>query len=497
MDDFKITIFRDMKKSRGSAVLLTVLMLLVMMTMMIFYNSRVTTYEQRISGNDSRAKQAHHAAEAGVSHAMRYFKQNRNSLTRTTAGGWMHVDSSHWTLCTAGDTGLPCGSVPLDADNRTGAFNRENVYYYTFGGSSDLPLTPIIDEFSGDDYVVQALICVVDFDPDLYDVTDTATWAACDASGTSESESLAIKIIATGVSDDGTGEQIVEKMIANVLPGSGGPGVPLTVTSNINATGTVSIITNPDGGGLGVPISIWSENDVDFQSIGSSSTCEFGDYLAKRDSSFWRTHTFAESGNTVTVCDSCTCPDLSSDGALSHTASGGFPAREYFDIVDNDPAYPADLFEYYFGIPREEWETVRDSADYIVDDCLTVNETYSGLVWVDGYCDFPSNTTVGSMDNPVVLITPDGVKFNSNTLFYGLLFVTDPRVPPEEQSPDTIPTQLNGGPVIYGAILTDPGASPFNGGYTLVFLDELLDGISGVFLLGYLPRSWTDLIESS
>jgi hypothetical protein len=101
------------------------------------------------------------------------------------------------------------------------------------------------------------------------------------------------------------------------------------------------------------------------------------------------------------------------------------------------------------------------------------------------------------MDNPVVLVTPDGVKFNANTIFYGLLFITDPKVPGDEQTPESIPTALNGGPTIYGAILTDPGASPFNGAYTLVYLEELLEGISGVYLLGYLPRSWTDLIESS
>jgi hypothetical protein len=250
-------------------------------------------------------------------------------------------------------------------------------------------------------------------------------------------------------------------MIANVLPGGGPPGVPLTVTSNINATGTVSIITNPDAGGT-----------------------------------FWRTHTFA-SGNTVTVCDLCTCPDDRDQGALSHTTANGYPAREYFDIVDNDPDYPDDLFEYYFDVPREEWETVRDSADYILDDCTSLGATHSGLVWVDSYCDIPANVSVASMDNPVVLVTPDGVKFNANTIFYGLLFITDPKVPGDEQTPESIPTALNGGPTIYGAILTDPGASPFNGAYTLVYLEELLEGISGVYLLGYLPRSWTDLIESS
>ena len=97
-------------RQHGSAVLMTVLIMLMMMSLLLYYNGRVTIYEQTISGNDRRAKLSHHAAEAGVSHAIRYFNENRELLTSGDAGGWFADATSHWTQCTAGDTDLPCSS---------------------------------------------------------------------------------------------------------------------------------------------------------------------------------------------------------------------------------------------------------------------------------------------------------------------------------------------------------------------------------------------------
>jgi hypothetical protein len=342
-------------KSTGSAAMLTVVMLLVMMTLLIFYNARVTALEQRISGNDRRAKLAHHTAEAGNAHAMRFFNEYIKDVVSSdvTEEGWLATGFERWTLCAATDTTPPCSHAPLESVVREDSFVRENVYYYNFGGSSDLP-TPIIDEFTvgvdSTNYTVQALLCIVDFDEEAYIPGDETTYAKCDPTLPPVSDLFAIKLIANGVADDGSSEAIVEKIIGNVQSGGGSPGVPLSVTSSSAATGTVSIVTAPNAGGPNVPISIWSKNDVDFVGGASSSTCEFEDYLQDRDSSFWRTITLS-GGETVTVCDSCRCPDTIEKGALSYTNTGE-GAREYIDIVDNDPNFPDDLFAFYFGVPR-------------------------------------------------------------------------------------------------------------------------------------------------
>jgi hypothetical protein len=141
---------------------------------------------------------------------------------------------------------------------------------------------------------------------------------------------------------------------------------------------------------------------------------------------------------------------------------------------------------------------VRDSFDERIDDCNGLDSSSKGYIWVDGYCDLPANTTVGSADEPVVLMTPDGIKANANTVFFGVMVILDPRVAPADQGPGSIPvTLLNGGPIFYGSILTDPGGIPFNGGYTLVYLDEILNRVPQIAILGSYPGSWSDLAQSN
>jgi hypothetical protein len=432
---------------------------------------------------------------------MRFFNANANDLVSLDAAtGWLGGGAGvkRWTLCTAADTTPPCSHAPLEAISRADAFVRENVYYYDFNSSDQIlqgAADPVIDEWAGgDDYSVQALLCVVDFDIDAYVEADQSTWAKCDTSGTLTNNYLAIKLISTGIADDGTGESIVEKMIGSVQPGGGAPGVPLSVTSNTQSTGTVSIVTNPHGGGHNVPVSVWSKNDVDMTSLANSSTCHFEEYLQSRDSAFWRTITMSD-GDVLTVCDSCTCPDTIEEGALSYTNTGQ-GAREYIDIVDNDPNYPDDLFLYYFGYPRSEWKEIRKTAE-TVDDCSGLDANSKGFIWADSYCDLPANTEIGSAENPVILMTPDGIKLNANTVYYGVLLILDPEVPPDQQTAGSLPVTLNGGPIIYGSIMTDPGGNPFNGGYTLVYVDNILTRIVRSTVLGTFPGSWSDLAQSN
>jgi len=486
---------KPLSQQHGSAIMLTVLIMLIMMTMMLFFNGRVTLFEQAVSGNDRRAKLSHHAAEAGVSHAVRYLNENKELLISEGAGGWLADASSHWTQCTADHTDLPCAAAPLDADGRSGSFTRENVYFYDFGESTTLPMTPTIDEFAAnDDYQVQALLCVVDFDPDTFDVADPATYAECDTNGTVEDPTMAVKLIATGWSDDGSSEAIVEEVYASVLPGTNAPHVPLMTTSAIDPQGTISIIANPNGGGLGVPASIWAKNAVDIEDGASTSTCEYEDFLNDRASSFWTTHTFPD-GETVAFCDSCKCPDKEADGALSHSNVAG-ESREYVDILDNDTNYPDDLFEYYFGVPRSAYETVRESAAAVYPNCSSVGAGTGGITWIDGLCDMPSNSVIGSPDNPIVLVATGGLDFNANSVLYGVLLIVNPKVAPDEQEAGSIQAKMNGGVTVYGAVMTDPGGDPYNGNFTIAYNEAVLKRIQKLTLLGALPGSWSDLVTS-
>lgn len=280
--------------------------------------------------------------------------------------------------------------------------------------------------------------------------------------------------------------------LANVKPGGGPPVVPVMTHNSVSPTGTINIVANPNAGGIGVPISIWSKNYVYIEEPGAGSiaTCEYEEFLASRDSSWWRLWTDGEGGEYVT-CDSCSCPDIQSRGALSHTQNTE-PARKFFDIADQDSTYPDDIFEYYFGVARSEHQQVRNAADQVLADCSTVDTTLQGLVWVDGYCDL-AGKEIGSFFRPVALVAAKGVKLNSNSIFYGVLIVTDPTVPPDEQDIDAIPVSLTGGPVVYGAVVIDPGASVlFNGDFTVVYIKDIVNRISPLIVLGSLSGSWTD-----
>ena len=501
--------FRGIKHHRGAALLLA-LLVLVMMSVMLFFNARVTSFEQIISGNDRRAKLAHHVAEAGISHAIRYFRQNIRDINSVEVNGWLPSSpgsNKHWLPCSANDTTLPCAAAPLEADGRVDGFNRENVFYYVEDPDADtpntfLPLQALVTEFDDSDppvaidntdYRVQALLCVINYDPENFDPNNANTYAKCDGSGVPNGINMAIRVVSTGIADDGSAEAVITQTLANVEPGGGPPSVPVMSYHALSPTGTVNIVANPNGGGVGEPTSIWSRYLVDIETPGSGSiaTCELEEFMDSRGSAFWHSWTDAD-GVVYQTCDSCTCPDKESDGALSHTQNTE-PARKYFDIVDQDPAYPDDVFEYYFGVARTEYQQVRDAADTVLTDCSSVGTSSQGLVWVDGFCNL-AGKEIGSATAPVALVATGGVALNGNSIMYGVLIISDPDVPPAQQALDSIPVSFSGGAMIYGAVITDPGADNFNGSFTVVYIKDILTKIQPLIVLGNLSGSWSDQI---
>ncbi|MGA9575912.1 MAG: hypothetical protein WBS20_18360, partial [Lysobacterales bacterium] len=290
-------------------------------------------------------------------------------------------------------------------------------------------------------------------------------------------------------------------ILANVEPGGGPPAVPIMTFNSISPTGTLNVVVAPNAGGLGVPVSIWSRHDAKLEpevpdadgnlkaATGSVATCELEEFLASRSTDQWHSWTDAAGVEYVT-CDSCSCPDKEALGSLSHTP-GYDPGREFFDVVDNDPAYPDDIFEFYFGVARSEYQVVRDAADTILADCSTVDTSLVGLVWVDGQCNL-AGKEVGTATTPVALVATGGVTMNGNTVFYGVLVITDPDTPPEDQTEDSIPVSLVGGPILYGAIINDPGSAALAGSFTVVFIEDILNKIHPLIILGNLAGSWSD-----
>ena len=150
----------------------------------------------------------------------------------------------------------------------------------------------------------------------------------------------------TGTSPDGLSTVTVQEqgLIYSILANP--PDVPLIVAGGMAVGGNFEVVANPNGGGEGVPLSIWTDQNVDLNN-GSGTTCglqEFND---------------GECGS-------------------SPYSEAGF---KDMDILDNDPDFPDDLLAYLFNVPEAEWQNLRDDAEQRLTNCDTLDANSSFCVF--------------------------------------------------------------------------------------------------------------------
>lgn len=235
---------------------------------------------------------------------------------------------------------------------------------------------------------------------------------------------------------------------------SGTPSAPLTVAAGMAAGGNFSVAANPNGGGPGVPLSIWSPALV---SIGSSSsTCGQQEYYDG-------------------ACSSNPYSDNTTKGS---------------DVLDNDPAFPPNLLAYIFGVStiNELVQKLNNQGRSVITDCSSLDTSSSGLYIVKGNCT-PSGD-VGSTANPVVLVVWNGnLTLNANRNFYGLVFAY------ADAGATGFDIKLNGGATVYGALVSNYQLGQSNGTYNAVYDSTVLQNISTGSAFSYIarvPGSWRD-----
>jgi hypothetical protein len=104
-------------RQRGVGTLAIALILLLGVTVTLLFTANIATMEQRMSGNELRAKQAAAAAQAGVEHALAGLGQPGTPLTQTFAPDTdLRSGSTYRTVLWAWDTADP-GNTGPDADN--------------------------------------------------------------------------------------------------------------------------------------------------------------------------------------------------------------------------------------------------------------------------------------------------------------------------------------------------------------------------------------------
>jgi hypothetical protein len=236
--------------------------------------------------------------------------------------------------------------------------------------------------------------------------------------------------------------QVAKRSVLN--PGSPGPSAPFVLSGTLPPTGTITIVANPNGGGPGVPVSVWTKENVDMS--GNAKTCHLGEY---------------EAG---------TC---SASTAISSSFKG-----KNFDVVDNDTTnFPDDLVEFVFGYKdnADGWRNIESMGAAILSDCSSLNEDSYGFYIVDGTCN-PSGS-VGSPQAPVLLMVRNGdIQINGGSSVSGLLFsyygTAGGALSPGEEGYDI---KLNGTAEFYGSFITNSDKIKLpNGTYDAVYSEEVM-----------------------
>ncbi|NUS61025.1 MAG: hypothetical protein HOQ01_08765 [Lysobacter sp.] len=470
------------RQVRGNALLVAVILLLLA-SVITLLTLNVGLFEQRTSGNDARAKLISEVAEAGIAQGAEFFRLQPGLLK---PGG-------HWERCnTLAADEFPCGSVDVS--------RRDTMYFWknttavgdlNQDGVEDvldermLPLTDVVPaagmvgavgNFNKVSYGVGVVLCRVKIPSASTDPTECTTVAA------EQSTTYVYNYVAVAsLPDEGGTRTTVSQMLGQYLlfqPNLNQP--PIMASGSVDVTGGLQVVTNPNGGGAGVPVSVWTRRDI--SKTGTPNTCyldEFYRFGAKNNAP-----PTLEEG--VAVCDTCGC---NGDVSLSYDKSGN-KQDEGIDILDIDGSngsnglgvnadvlpqeFPCDLFEYVFGVKARIdtngdyfCETLAPSVTYTSpttnavvyldadeaflyknaqsiiprdatatslmkpSQALSVaypNKAINGIVWCQTNCNIGSNMEIGSPSKPVLLVI-DGAARIQGRVFGLILMRTPPATP--------------------------------------------------------------------
>lgn len=274
---------------------------------------------------------------------------------------------------------------------------------------------------------------------------------------TGDSSQLVYNIVAIGKSADDTSTAVV-KQGAYFFPLLFGEiGAPVAAAGNIPLGGNYSIVTNSNGGGTGQALTAWTKSTSTITSTGSASRCHAGEQLSGGGCP--STSSLIEGPG---LCDDDLCRDVN---------------------------FPTDLFKYLFGVPKAQFQKIKDKAT-VLANCSSLSTASSGLIWIAGDCDAPGD--IGTAAEPVTLVVEGDMKLNSNQELYGFLYLF------KYPAPTTAPKfTANGGAILHGAVFADDNIDlQLNGTFVLkydsVVLGNLKKGTSGR-TLGRIAGTWSDV----
>jgi len=268
-------------RQRGALTLFSAVLILILMSLMLFYAARVGLLETRVSANDVRVKQAFSAAEAAVDYGVKFAfanaprllsaRENKfpDGLGGLTGDGWFSASDLRWQQC-------PDMS----------AWSQDAIRTHPCGGDFPMSTQAYYWETDGDASTFDSVVAAGSI-PDLpAGTTARMTMVLCFVNlgnpaggcngnpGTAEDEytsSLVLWMLGYGYSDctdvnDVTtclGEATVAKPVSNFRALQGSASVPLVAKSALPAGGTMEVVGNPNASGVGVTATSWVNSNHD------------------------------------------------------------------------------------------------------------------------------------------------------------------------------------------------------------------------------------------
>lgn len=335
------------RSGQSGAVLYVAIVLLLLATVMTAFAMGVGVFEQRSTGNDLRAKAVNDVAEAGLAQGFEYLMRQHPE---------MFDNPALWERCDAADTTFPCGAVSDatfddDGDPDTPPVSRRGTMYRlkanpgnTIAGIDaalsaymlPLPAGSRIDTAINGSTVAYGVAPVICF-PER-PASAAATGIKC-GSGTGPAATplhIATFVSVARMPGDAASTTLVQT-IGQYPRFAGDLSRRPTITASgvSDVTGNLQVVTNPNAGGAGVPVSVWSRRDV--KKTGTTNTCYADEFFRYTQGS-----TTPTPYQGTIRCDDCLCDANGAPQTLSFDTSGNNRCAsstadcEGMDILDVD-----------------------------------------------------------------------------------------------------------------------------------------------------------------
>lgn len=349
---------------KGATTLLISILILFLAAVLVIGVSRTTIMEQRISGNEIRARQAFEAAQSGLDHALDY-------LTATVSGVVPGIDRNNDNIA-------------------------DTITALTY-------LSPATYRFSYCDPTSTIMSC-----PDTFGATPNCDLLNNETNTDGVSEAAYLKtprIVSCGWSDDGIGRQIITQDAGTVPALGGAPTSPLIAKGPVNVQGSATVTNYYNN------LTIWTGGPL--SNIGNSGK------------TYVRNPNLGPPADTVPPPDpppnNTSCSGLECYVKVTDQDSIG-P-----DVIFDDPTLAnltdALMFKNFLGANDiTDYRNNVATMDVTAANANSLDGVKGQAVVIEGDTTLP-NGTIGSRDRPVVLVI-NGNWNGGNVTVHGVVYVT-------------------------------------------------------------------------